>query len=290
VDTLVRSNAPILPTTETENAANIIRLWLHDMSDNTRRSYLRDATSFLEHCAKPLHMVTLADLQGFADSLGAISTASKARILSAVKSLLAFAHRLGYTPFNVGAAMRLPKTKNRLAERILPESTVHRMIALETNKRNRAILRLLYAAGLRVSELCGLAWRDTQARSNAGQITVYGKGGKTRVVLLSADTWKEIDALRPKDADLNASIFVSRKHGPLDPSQVFRIVRDAAKRAGVDAPASPHWLRHAHASHALDRGCPIHLVQATLGHSSVATTGRYLHARPNDSSARYLGI
>ncbi len=59
---------------------------------------------------------------------------------------------------------------------------------------------------------------------------------------------------------------------------------------GVDKDVSPHWLRHAHASHALDRGAAVHLVQATLGHSSVATTGRYLHARPTESSSRYLAI
>lgn len=64
----------------------------------------------------------------------------------------------------------------------------------------------------------------------------------------------------------------------------------AAARAGLPAEVSAHWLRHAHASHALDRGAPIHLVQATLGHASVATTGRYLHARPSASSARFLGV
>ena len=85
-------------------------------------------------------------------------------------------------------------------------------------------------------------------------------------------------------------VFRSRKGGALDPSQVHRIVKTAAARAGLSADISAHWLRHAHASHSLDRGSPIHLVQATLGHASVATTGRYLYARPTDSSARYLGV
>jgi site-specific recombinase XerD len=67
-------------------------------------------------------------------------------------------------------------------------------------------------------------------------------------------------------------------------------VRRAAQRAGVEGVVSPHWLRHAHATHALERGAPIHLVAATLGHASVATTGIYLHARPTDSSARYLAV
>jgi site-specific recombinase XerD len=86
-------------------------------------------------------------------------------------------------------------------------------------------------------------------------------------------------------------IFSSRKgKGHLHPSHVKRIVTAATERAGVDGQASPHWLRHAHATHALDSDVPIHLVQATLGHVSVATIGKYLHARPEDSSARYLGF
>ncbi len=67
------------------------------------------------------------------------------------------------------------------------------------------------------------------------------------------------------------------------------IVREAAHRVGIEGNVSPHWLRHSHASHSLERGAPIHLVQKTLGHSSIATTGRYLHANPADSSALYLG-
>src|SRR2546428_1630504 len=144
---------------------------------------------------------------------------------------------------------------------------------LEPGRRNRVLLRLLYRAGLRVSELCGLLWRDVQERGDAGQITVTGKGGKTRAVLLSAATWTEVAALRD-GACPDAQLFRSRKGGRLDESQVVRIVRAAGKRADIADLVSPHWLRHAHASHALDRGCPIHLVQATLGHASVATTGR----------------
>jgi integrase/recombinase XerD len=85
-------------------------------------------------------------------------------------------------------------------------------------------------------------------------------------------------------------VFRSRKGGALDPSQVLRIVQAAAQRAGLEAKVSPHWLRHGYASHALDRGAPVHLVAATLGHASIATTGRYAHARPSDSSSRYLAV
>ena len=267
----------------------VVALWLHARSRHTQRAYLADVERFRALAGKQLHQVTLGDVQDFADSLVSLAPASQARVLSAVKSLLAFAHRVGYLTYDVGRPLRLPRQKNRLAERILPEADVHRMLALEPGRRNRVLLRLLYGAGLRVSELCGLLWRDVQERGDAGQITVTGKGGKTRAVLLSAATWTEVAALRD-GACPDAQLFRSRKGGRLDESQVVRIVRAAGKRADIADIVSPHWLRHAHASHALDRGCPIHLVQATLSHASVATTGRYLHARPTDSSARYLAV
>ncbi len=103
-------------------------------------------------------------------------------------------------------------------------------------------------------------------------------------------TWEALRTIRGEAGPDDAVFRSSRGGGPLDARQARRIVAAAARRAGVDAQVSPHWLRHAHASHALDRGAAIHLVQATLGHSSVATTGRYLHARPTESSSKYLAI
>src|SRR6266849_10299923 len=157
-------------------------------------------------------------------------------------------------------------------------------------RRNYVLLRLLYTAGLRVDEIARLAWRDLRERGDAGQVTAYGKGGKTRVVLLPATVWRELLSIRDS-APPDAPIFASRTRGGfLTTTQVRRLVYAAAADASLDERPSPHWLRHAHATHALERGAAIHLVQATLGHSSVATTGRYLHARPTDSSARYLPV
>jgi site-specific recombinase XerD len=187
----------------------------------------------------------------------------------------------------VAADLKLPRYADRLAERILAESDVQRMIALETDPRNRVLLLLMYTSGLRVSEACGLRWRNLRARGDAGQLTVCGKGGTTRAVLLPAAMWKDLlslDAVR----SLDAPVFRSRTGKVLDRSRVLRIVQESAKRAGVDGAVSPHWLRHAHATHSLERGAPIHLVQATLGHASIATTSRYLHARPTQSSAEFI--
>src|SRR5690242_8359944 len=106
---------------------------------------------------------------------------------------------------------------------------------------------------------------------------------------LPAPLWSELIALRSKAATQDP-VFPSRSGKFLDRGRVRMILRQAAGRVGIEGAVSPHWLRHSHASHALDHGAPIHLVQATLGHSSVATTSGYLHARPGDSSARFLTL
>ncbi|MCB0113995.1 MAG: tyrosine-type recombinase/integrase, partial [Caldilineaceae bacterium] len=86
------------------------------------------------------------------------------------------------------------------------------------------------------------------------------------------------------------AVFRSQKGGALDPSQIWRIVRAAAQRAGIVGHVSPHWFRHSHASHALERGASVALVRDTLGHSSLAVTSMYTHARPTESSALHLAI
>jgi len=283
----------VLPPVSLQQArsdAQLIEIWLHGRSPHTRRAYAGDVARFRAGISKPLPLVTLGDLQNFADSLLNLAPASRYRALSAVKSLLSFGHQLGYLPFDVGRALRLPAVRNQLAGRILSEGAVHRILNLESNARNRTILLLLYASGSRVSELCRLRWRDVQANGAGAQVTFFGKGGKTRTVQLPGSVAGLLNAQRGGASD-NEPVFRSRKGAQaLQPAAVFRIVRQAAHEAGVDLPVSPHWFRHAHASHALDRGAPIHLVQATLGHASITTTGRYLHARPKESSSTFLGL
>ena len=172
---------------------------------------------------KPIAAVTLADLQAWTGTLAfaALAPASRARKIGAVKSLLSFAEKTGLLPFNVGAALRVPPVKNVLAERIFEEADVIRLIALEPDKRNHALLRLGYLAGLRICEICGLRWRDTKRRTGGGQITVFGKGGKTRVVVLPGAMWKELVELRGEAGD-DDPVFRSQKGGALDRSQVHR--------------------------------------------------------------------
>jgi integrase/recombinase XerD len=278
----------LVPAESTD--AQLVQLWLHGKSPHTQRAYRADSARFFACVARPLRAVTLGDLQAFADSLAGLAASSRARTLAAVKSLLSFGQRTGYLAINVGAPVKLPPRKDLLAARILSEPEVFKLIDQARRPRDRVLLRLLYIGGLRVSELAALTWRDLQARDDAGQLVVYGKGSRTRTVLLPAGMWQDLVQLR-RGAGLDEAVFRSRQGGGhLDPSTIRRHVAAAAKRAGLEAKVSPHWLRHSHATHALERHAPIHLVQATLGHASVATTGRYLHARPTDSSSKYLAV
>ncbi len=217
------------PLTEVEDSlqqANerLVAMWLDGLSNHTVDSYRRHVRLFLEFVNKPLHLVTLADLQLWRATLDHLAPSSQGTAMAAVKSLLSFGHRIGVLPSNVGTGVKSPKAKDTLNERILSEGEVTAMISRETNPRNRVMLRLLYAGGLRVSELCGLKWKDVKARHQSGQVTVFGKGGKTRTVLLPPVLWQELCQLRGNSRG-SEPVFPSRQGGGhLDRSQVYRLV------------------------------------------------------------------
>lgn len=271
----------------TDAVAQLVQMWLFGRSPCTIDVYRRYTHRFLSYVNKPLHLVTLADMQGWQKTLEGMAPNSQRIAIAAVKSFLKFAQNTGVLEVNLGVLMRAPKGKDALTERLLTEAEVAAMMASEKDLRNYLILRLLYLAGLRVSELCHLCWKDTVPRGETGQITVQGKGGKVRTILLPPTLWTQLQQLRA-DVSIDDPVFGSKNGKPLDRTRVFRIVKAAATRAGINGKVSPHWLRHAHASHSLDRGAPLHLTQRTLGHSRIGTTERYLHVRPNDSSAMYL--
>jgi integrase/recombinase XerD len=270
----------------------IIRLWLHGRAANTRKTYDRAATRMMNWINKPLAEITLPDMQSFADSMAILdlSPATQALTLTALRSLFRFCMETGYLRFNVMKLVQIPKYERRLAERILTVEEVRALISAARTKRERAILLLLYFGALRVSELSQLQWRNLQTSAGGSFVTVYGKGGKTRTVGLPSQVFEELMALKPDGAKLSDSVFTSKYGGHLKPRFLEYLVLHAAQRAGIAKPVSPHWLRHSHASHSLENGAPIHVVQATLGHSDLSTTAVYLHVRPGQSSGTYLDL
>lgn len=275
------------------NDTELIQLWLHGKSANTCDAYRRDIKYFLSFVGnKPLQGATLNDIQAFANALAfqGYAPATQRRRLGALKSLLSFGHDLGVFTRNVGKPVKLPKPKLTIAERILSEQQVLSILSHATQPSDYALLRLLYATGARVSELCVLRWRDLrEANHGRGQVTLFGKGQKTRIVVFSASTWQVLRDWRGNASD-NELVFKNQTGKMLRRGQIQRIIERVCDRAQITAKVSPHWFRHSHASHALDRGTPINLVQMTLGHASIATTGIYLHVRPQESSALYLAV
>lgn len=287
------ARAPQSPVVRIPQQANsdeqLIHLCLHGRSRHTIKGYTNDITHFREKINKPLKTITLQELQDYADSLieKNYSPQTIKRMLCAVKSLFSFGYRIGYLPFDTGKPLRIPTPKETISERILTQEEVFYLFDCAHNPRDKMLLKLFYYTGLRVSEVSRLTYSCLQQRETTGQITVQTKGSKTNVILLPAHLWKELCAFR-SGAPEESPIFKSRKGSTLCVGQIQRIVRKISEKAGITGTVSPHWFRHSHASHALENGCPIHLVQKQLNHSSISTTGKYLHARPTESSSKYL--
>ena len=195
-------------------------------------------------------------------------------------------------PFNAGATIKVRSDAGsrgaHLAKRIMSEVEVSLLIRAAPSKRDRVLFEVIYAGGLRVSETVSLTWADVLPRDERVQLSILGKGGKVRQVLLPEIVSRSLLSLRG-DADTDAPVFASRMGGgKLTERNVNAIVKRAAAKAGINGAVSPHWLRHAHGSHAIDRGASLPEVQSTLGHGNIATTSGYLHARPDSSSGLKL--
>ena len=216
------------------------------------------------------------------------SAQSKKLRVAVVKSLFTFGVKTGYLPANLGAFLPTVKAHNSINERYLTEDEVLAMIHLTKAPRDQALLRLLYSSGVRVSELASIDWAHVQTRDKGqAQVTIIGKGNKKRTIKISKGTYSALLKLKTSGV---GPVFVSREGGRLSVRMIQNAVDQARLRAGIDKKVSPHWLRHCHASHALDRGCALHVLQAQLGHEDISTTGLYAHARPQESSADYLGV
>ena len=274
----------------------LVASWVEGLTSvHSRRNFEATALRFLEALPVGLRQATVEDVR---QALGSITancgTGTGRQYVLRIKSLLSYAHRLGYTPFNAGVVLKVKSAARgaQLAKRILPEVDVKLLIRAARTERDRVLLAVAYGGGLRVSELVGLKWGDVIAREKQVQLSVLGKGGLVRQVLLPKTVSRQVLDLRgevgasPREG--GGPVFPARHGGHLTERAVHGLLKRTARAAGINEAVSPHWLRHAHGSHAIDRGAPLPEVQATLGHANVATTSGYLHARPDTSSGLYL--
>lgn len=294
------ANAERLPTVSTsaDRDDDLIEVWLKSHADgsaHTRRAYERIGRRFAAAIAKAgtdLRRATIDDVQTALEAMrvtedGRPASAATVNTQVAVtKALLGFAHQVGYTRFNVGPLIKLKRAPRKLAQRILPELDIQLLIRAAADSRHpdrdRGLFEVAYYGGLRVSELASLTWGQVIARETGeAQLAVIGKGDKDRHVLIPPEVHEHLKAIR-NCAPTSALVFGIKER------EINLLIKRTAKRAGVIEAISAHWFRHAHASHALDNGAPISLVSQTLGHADLKTTSVYTHAKPNESSSRFL--
>lgn len=279
---------PLLTGAETDR--ELIRYWISQKSPTTKNTYLMVARQFLAFTGKDLKDVMLDDILLWLESFQ-LRKASQNTInnkLAAIKSLFSFGVKTGYLETNPAALIKTPKPKDALNERLLVEEEVRRLIEAAHEGRERTLLKLLYLLGLRVSELVGLNWSDFKETDSGAVVTVFGKGSRTRSLLVDSPLWLEIQAL-PR-SDKTSAVFLSRFENRLDRHAIHRMIKAAATRAGINPHTSAHWLRHAHACHSLKHGAGIDLLMKSLGHSSLAVTSRYLHVQPSECSSKFIHL
>ncbi|MEL7078972.1 MAG: tyrosine-type recombinase/integrase [Cyanobacteria bacterium J06582_2] len=276
--------------TNASSDRELILIWLGGKSDTTQVSYNSTVTKFIEFIGKPLSDVKLEDLQLWERGLKArFKPTTVANKILVIKSLFSFAVQTGYLTTNVGSFIKPPKVKDDLAERILSFEEIQALVKYGARSdRDRVMLLFMYGCGLRVSEVIGLTWNDLKPKSKGeGRCTVFGKGSKTRIVIVPEWLWVTVKEYE-KYFRVNQYLFISRNHNQMNRSVVHRMIKRACKRVGINPRISAHWLRHSHASHSLEAGCNLRLLQLGLGHASVTTTERYLHISPDAGSSQFI--
>ena len=273
-------------STDTE----LIRLWISQKALSTQKTYITISRQFLTFAGKELEEVKLEDVLLWLESFQ-LRKSSQNTInnkLAAIKSLFSFGVKTGYLPANPTSMIKVPKPKDALNERILYGEEVKELINCASNLRDRLILKLIYILGLRISELVGLNWSDFKPTKNSVTVTVFGKGHKTRILLITHQLWSELKQL-PRSEKTEA-VFLSRFSNRLDRHAIHRLIKKAVEASGINPHTSAHWLRHAHACHSLNNGAGIDLVMKSLGHSSLAVTSRYLHVQPSECTSKFIDL
>ena len=200
---------------------------------------------------------------------------SVARKLAAVRSCFRFLARRGAVRQNPARPVSGPRLGRKLAS-FLPIDESDALLDAEAGtRRDRAIVELLYASGLRVSELAGLDLDDVDP--DASTVRVLGKGRKERIVPFGEAAARALEAYRAERGDTPGPLFQNRRGGRLGVRSLHTIVRTRARAAGITRRLSPHTLRHTFATHLLDAGADLRVIQDLLGHRRLSTTQRYTH-------------
>ncbi len=262
-------------------------------SPHTRKAYRTDLEQYAAHLAsagEPLVPSSPARIRAYLSSAaGGAGAVSLARKLSAIRSLYRFLVREGLAEANPARAVASPRTPKRLPE-VLPEDEVAALVeapalAAPLERRDRAFLELLYASGLRVSELTGLDVGDADLAT--GLVRVLGKRQKERIVPFGRpaaealcrylEEGRPVLAAGPERGRAGEALFLNHRGGRLTSRSVARRLDAWTRRVGLPRHVHPHVLRHCFATHLLGNGADLRGIQELLGHASLSTTQRYTH-------------
>jgi len=256
------------------------------LSPNTVAAYCRDVDAFLTWSELEPRVVTTADIEAYLGKVTAegLSKRSTARLVSSLRSFFAWCVEEGEIQENPCDRVDAPKLGKYLPEVLSVEEVTAILESVDPKaphgKRNRAILEVLYGCGLRVSEAAAL--RISHVHLDEGFVDVIGKGNKQRLVPLgevAADAIRAYLPERPIPAAraFEDYLFLNRFGKPLSRISLFKLVKDQAMAAGIRKEISPHTFRHSFATHLIENGADLRIVQEMLGHESILTTEIYTH-------------
>ena len=280
-----------MPATHPDIEHYIDAMWMErGLSDNTLSAYRRDLSQYQQWLALRDSSILRADRADLQTYLGAClkkgqSQRSTARFMSCARSFYRFLLREGRLQVDPTLDVDSPKL-GRPLPKSLSEQDVDRLLEapdteLALEFRDRAMLELLYACGLRVSELTGL--QMVQVSLNQGVVRVFGKGSKERLVPMGEEalSWLQRFMAGPRSELLKGVpsdvVFPSRRGTQMTRQTFWYRIKIYARRAEINKPLSPHTLRHAFATHLLNHGADLRVVQMLLGHSDLTTTQIYTH-------------
>lgn len=263
------------------------------LSENSVRAYIHDITLFqqyleLQNPDLKFDKVTHKHIEQFLDHLYqlGLSTSSQNRILSGIRSFFRFLEEESLMSSNPATLITNPESMRKLPE-VLTYQEIKKMLDMidlsePLGQRNKTIIELLYACGLRVSELINL--KASHVYPKDGFLRIRGKGDKERLVPVGKATLKSIkiymEQIRSLQTVLMANkdiLFLNRTGKKMSRHLIFKIVKQIAEKAGITKNVSPHTFRHSFATHLLEGGADLIAVQQMLGHASISTTEIYTH-------------
>ncbi|MFA6915307.1 MAG: site-specific tyrosine recombinase XerD [Parachlamydiales bacterium] len=254
------------------------------LSVNTIDAYLSDVDSFTIFLKKnDLKEINAEDIINFLSQLKALNYASSSisRGLFALKVFFRFLHREKYIEKNIAANLESPKI-SQLLPQVLSYKEVESLLSQPDTKTARgacdkALIEVMYGCGLRVSELCSLNLYDVDDEF----VRVFGKGGKERIIPIGKKAIQAVDYylahFRGKCEKESDPLFINTTGNRMDRVTVWNRIKDYAKKANIRKNISPHTLRHAFATHLLDNGADLRVIQEMMGHSHIGSTDKYMH-------------